>query len=248
MEINFMENETVYKPIVKKFLGYDVRVVDVDQRNEYIICKDMFNVLGLVKDDGTWTNPKKKMLEFLELIHKIADHQELVVRLKDKQSKKGQAREIDCLNIETVPTVLTQFKPINSNRRTKEQNEQVLDKWAKFMEFVDMLLKYHECHKYIIDDKERYKITMKEIKDNGGKPPIANKMVNKIMGKLITDDDNFSISKDELKIYQPQTTIDLLEVRNFVMDKFATLYAFTNSHKESCNVTLKLAKKKYFNE
>jgi hypothetical protein len=248
MEIDFMENEIIYKPIIKKFLGYDVRVVDVDQRNEYIICKDMFDVLGLVKDDGTWTNPKKKMLEFLELIHKIADHQKLVVRLKDKQSKKGQAREIDCLNIETVPTVLTQFKPINSNRRTKEQNEQVLDKWAKFMEFVDMLLKYHECYKYIIDDKERYKITMKEIKDNGGKPPIANKMVNKIMGKLITDDDNFSISKDELKIYQPQTTIDLLEVRSFVMDKFATLYAFTNSHKESYNGTLKLAKKKYFNE
>lgn len=243
-----MENETVYKPIVKKFLGYDVRVVQVDKRNEYIICKDMFDVLGLVKDDGTWTNPKKKMLEFLELIHKIADHQKLVVRLKDKQSKKGQTREIDCLNIETVPTVLTQFKPINSNRRTKEQNEQVLDKWARFMEFVDMLLKYHECYKYIIDDKERYKITMKEIKDNGGKPQIVNKMVNKIMGKLITDDDNFSISKDELKIYQPQTTIDLLEVRNFVMDKFSTLYAFTNSHKESRDGVLKLAKKKYFNE
>lgn len=191
-----MNNETVYKPIVKKFLGYDVRVIDVDKRNEYIICKDMFDVLGLVKDDGTWTNPKKKMLEFLELIHKIPDHQKLVVRLKDKQSKKDQVREIDCLNIETAPTVLTQFKPINSNRRTKEQNEQVLDKWARFMEFVDMLLKYHECYKYIIDDKERYKITMKEIKDNGGKPPIVNKMVNKIMGELITDDDNFSISKD----------------------------------------------------
>ena len=73
-------------------------------------------------------------------------------------------------------------------------------------------------------------------------------MVNRIMGKLITNDDDFSISKDELKIYQPQTTIDLLEVRNFVVDKFSTLYAFTNSHKESCDGTLKLAKKKYFNE
>jgi hypothetical protein len=246
MEINFMENETVYKPIVKKFLGYDVRVVDVDQRNEYIICKDMFDVLGLVKDDGTWTNPKKKMLEFLGLMNKKESHQKLVVLLK--QGKTKVQKEVDCLNIETVPIVLTRFEPINSNRRTKEQNKEVLNRWVEFMKFVDMLLEYHECHKYIIDDKERYKITIKEIKDNGGKPPIANKMVNKIMGKLITDDDNFSISKDELKIYQPQTTIDLLEVRNFVMDKFATLYAFTNSHKESCNGTLKLAKKKYFNE
>lgn len=53
MEIKIMENETVYKPIVKKFLGYDVRVIDVDKRNEYIICKDIFDVLGLVNKDGT---------------------------------------------------------------------------------------------------------------------------------------------------------------------------------------------------
>ena len=244
-----MENKTVYKPIIKKFLGYDVRVIQVDKRKEYIICKDMFDVLGLVKDDGTWTNPKNKMFDFLELINKTHAHQKLVGMLKEHGTKRKYVkREVDCLNIETVPTVLTQFKPINSNRRTKEQNKEVLNKWARFMEFVDMLLKYHECHKYIIDDKERYKITMKEIKDNGGKPPIANKMVNKIMGKLITNDDNFSISKDELKIYQPQITIDLLEVRNFVMEKFSTLYAFTNSHKESYDGTLKLAKKKYFNE
>lgn len=235
-----MGNETVYKPIVKKFLGYDVRVVDVDKRDEYIICKDMFNVLGLVDADGTWTRPKNKMLEFLNEIDKKESLKTLQVLLK--QGKAKVTKEVDCLNIERVPIILTQFKP------TKRRGEEILNKWVEFMKFVDVLLEYHECYKYIIDDKERYKITMKEIKDNGGKPPIANKMVNKIMGKLITDDDNFSISKDELKIYQPQTTIDLLEVRNFVMDKFATLYAFTNSHKESYNGTLKLAKKKYFNE
>lgn len=114
------------------------------------------------------------------------------------------------------------------------------------MKFVDMLLEYYECHKYIIDDKEKQKLATKEITDNGGSAIVTNQMVNKIMGKLITDDDNFSISKDELKIYQPQTIIDLLEVRNFVIDKFATFYAFTESHKESYNATLKLAKKKYF--
>lgn len=56
-----MENETVYKPIVKKFLGYDVRTVRVDNEHEYIVCKDMFNVLGLVLDNGDWNKPKKKM-------------------------------------------------------------------------------------------------------------------------------------------------------------------------------------------
>lgn len=239
-----MENK-VYKPIIKKFLGYNVRVIQVDKRNEYIICKDMFDILGLVKDDGTWTNSRNKMLDFLELIHKVSDHQLLGVRIKDKHAKMGQIRKIDCLNVETVPIVLTQFKPINSNRRTKEQNKQVLEKWSKFMKFVDMLLQYHECHKYIVNDKERQKLAIKEITDNGGSAMITNQMVNKIMGKLITNDDNFLISKDELKIYQPRVTIDLLEVRNYALDKFATCYSITESHKEAFELTLKLAKKKY---
>ena len=139
-----MENETVYKPIVKKFLGYDVRVVQVDKRKEYIICKDMFNVLGLVKDDGTWTNPKNKMFDFLELINKTSDHQLLVVRVKDKHAKKGQIREVDCLNIETVPIVLTQFQP------TKRRGEKALEIWSNFMKFVKVLLETHEVNKYII--------------------------------------------------------------------------------------------------
>ena len=238
-----MENEIVYKTTIKKFLGYDVRIVQVDKRKEYIICKDMFEVLGLVKDNGIWSAPKQKMLEFLEGIGESDDCQTLVVMLKEHGTKrKCVKREVDCLNIETAPIVLTQFQP------TKRRGEDALDRWFKFMEFVNMLLKYHEVHKYIVDDKERYKISMKEIKDNGGEPPIVNKMINKIMGKLITGEDNFSISKDELKIYQPQTTIDLLEVRNFVLDKFATFYAFTESHKKSYDATLKLVKKKYFNK
>lgn len=235
-----MENETAYKPIIKKFLGYNVRVIQVDKRKEYIICKDMFDVLGLVKENGSWASAKKKMLDFLQGIDEKESVQTLDVLLK--QGKSKVTKEVDCLNIEVTPTVLTQFKP------TQRRGKEILDTWFGFMKFVNMLLKYHDLHKYIINDKEKQKLTIKEITNNGGSAIIANKMVNKIMGKLITNDDNFSISKDELKIYQPQTTIDLLEARNFVMDKFSTLYAFTNSHKESYDGTLKLAKKKYFNE
>ena len=241
-----MENKTVYKPIVKKFLGYDVRVIQVNKRNEYIICKDMFDVLGLVKDDGGWDKPKKKMIDFLELVHKREDSQEL--RVLVKQGKIKTKQNVICLNIETTPLVLTQFKPINSNRRTKEQNEQVLDRWARFMEFIGMLLEYHEVHKYIIDDKERYKVSMKEITDNGGIPQRVNVMIAEIMGKLIVGEDNFPIKKDELKIYQPQTTIDLLEVRNFVLDKFSTCYALTGHHDKARDLTLELAQKKYFDK
>lgn len=237
-----MENKTEYKTITKKFLGYDVRMVQVDKRNEYIICKDMFDVLGLV-NNGIWSMPKKKMLEFLEGINESDACKSFAVMLKEHGTKRKYVkREVECLNIETAPIVLTQFQP------TKRRGEEALNKWFKFMEFVNMLLKYHEVHKYVVDDKERYKITMKEIKDNGGKPPIVNQMVNKIMGKLITNDNDFSISKDELKIYQPQTTIDLLEVRNFVLDKFSTCYALTGHHDKARDLTLELAQKKYFNE
>lgn len=34
-----MENEVVYKPIIKKFLGYDVRVIQVDKRKNISYVK-----------------------------------------------------------------------------------------------------------------------------------------------------------------------------------------------------------------
>lgn len=40
-----MENNKAYKTKVKKFLGEDVRTVRVDNEHEYIICKDMFDVI-----------------------------------------------------------------------------------------------------------------------------------------------------------------------------------------------------------
>ena len=234
-----MENK-VYKTTIKKFLGWDVRVIQVDKRNEYIVCKDMFEVLGLVDTDGTWTRPKNKMIEFLDEITKSHDLKSLQVMIKEKDTKRKYVkREVICLNVETVPIILTQFKP------TKRRGEQALKRWAEFMKFVDVLLQYHECHKYIINDKEKQKLAIKEIIDDGGSAIITNQKVNLIMGKLITDEDNFSIGKDELKIYQPRVTIDLLEVRNYVLDKFVTCYSITESHKEAFNLTLKLAKKKY---
>lgn len=234
-----MENK-VYKTKIKKFLGKDVRIVRVDNEHEYIVCKDMFNVLGLVLDNGDWNKPKKKMSEFLELIHKTSDSKSLLVRVKDKHAKKGQIREIDCLNIETVPTVLTQFKP------NKRRGTEVLDRWAKFMEFVDMLLKYHDLHKYIAIDKQDQQDKMTSVQDNGGEPMIANQMVNKIMGKLITGEDNSSIKKDELKIYQPQTTRDLLKVRKDVLNMFDVIYGVCKSHKQTYDTVLDMALKKYF--
>lgn len=56
--------DEVYKPTIKKFLGKEVRVITVGLK-QYIILKDMFDVLGRVKADGTWTNAKNKLEKFL---------------------------------------------------------------------------------------------------------------------------------------------------------------------------------------
>lgn len=230
----------VYKPIIKNFMGIgEVRVIQ-DGRNEYVVCKDMFDCLGLVRTNGDWSDAKEKMLEFLELTNKTPDSESFRVRFKDKQSPKGQIRNVDCLNIESVPIVLTQFKP------TTRRGEEALNRWIEFMKFVDDLLQYHELHKYIITDKDKQKQAMAEFHNLGGKEVIANQMVNKIMGELIlTEEPKFAITKDELKIYQPRTTIDLLEVRNFILEKFENAYMFSGSHKLAYDMTLKVALKKY---
>lgn len=233
-----MENNKAYKTKVKEFLGYDVRTVRVDNEHEYIVCKDMFNVLGLVDEDGTWTRPKNKMLRFLDGIGKRESWKTLPVLLK--QGKAKVTKEVDCLNIETVPIVLTQFKP------TKRRGKEILDTWSDFMKFVNMLLKYHDLHKYIAIDKQDQQDKMTSVQDNGGEPMIANQMVNKIIGKLITGEDNFSIKKDELKIYQPQTTRDSLKVRKDVLNMFDVIYGVCKSHKQTYDTVLDMALKKYF--
>lgn len=220
----------------KKFLGMEVRVVN----QEYIVLKDMFNALGRVKPDGTWTNEKKKTLELLGDLDKITDHQTLVVTSKGRKHSREE-QEVECLKLDTVPIILTQFKP------TKAKGEEALNTWRKFMRFVDNLLSSLEVYKYIVTDKEKQKNHMQILIDEGGKTVVANQQVNIIMAKLIGvyDKGVKTLKKDELKIYQDQTTIDLLEVREFVMSKFVNAYEFTNSHKTAGEMALKLAIKKY---
>lgn len=231
-----MEKQKVYKTKIKKFLGYDVRTVRVDNEHEYIVCKDMFEVLGLA-NNGIWSMPKKKMLEFLDDIDEKESCKSFAVLLK--QGKVKVTKEVDCLNIETVPIVLTQFKP------TKRRGEEILKIWSDFMKFVNMLLKYHELHKYIALDKQDQKDKIASIMDNGGKAVVVNQKVNLIMGKLITGEDNFSISKEELKIYQPQTTRDLLKIRKDVLNMFDVIYGVYKSHKQTYDTVLDMVLKKY---
>ena len=222
---------------IKKFLGMEVRIVN----EEYIVLKDVFSALGrLDNKNQIVSTDRNKLKEFLIDINKLCDSKTFTITSKSKKSKSRDYQEVDCLNISTIPIVLTQFKP------TKAKGEQALDIWRKFMIFVNDLLESLEVYKYIIIDKDKQKTNTEILIDNGGKPMIANKMTNQIMAELIgVYPDIKEIKKDELKIYQDQTTIDLLEVRDFVYTKFINAYEFTGSHKDSKQMALKLSKRKY---
>lgn len=218
---------------IKNFLGSEVRVVN----NEYIVLKDMFNALGRVKEDGTWTSERKKMINFLEGIEKLIDHETLVVTSKGKK-KSREYQEVECLKIETVPVVLTQFKP--TNRKGKE----AIDKWFEFMKFVNELLVSVKAHNFMIEDIELEKIDRDRLFKLGGKPMIMAGMANTAMGIIIIGE-KIKISKPDLKSYQNQITIDLLEARRYWIEEFIRAYKITKSHSESNRLALEFTLEHY---
>ena len=174
---------------IKKFLGMEVRIVN----EEYIVLKDVFSALGrLDNKNQIVSTDRNKLKEFLIDINKLCDSKTFTITSKSKKSKSRDYQEVDCLNISTIPIVLTQFKP------TKAKGEQALDIWRKFMIFVNDLLESLEVYKYIIIDKDKQKTNTEILIDNGGKPMIANKMTNQIMAELIgVYPDIKEIKKDE---------------------------------------------------
>nr|DAE62894.1 MAG TPA: hypothetical protein [Caudoviricetes sp.] len=231
--------DEVYKPTIKKFLGKEVRVITVGLK-QYIILKDMFDVLGRVKADGTWTNEKNKLLTFLNELNKIEYHQTLVAQLK--QGKSKVEKEVDCLLIDATPLILTQFKP------TARKGEQALNEWIEFMKWVDNLLQEHEAYKVILKDKEEQKSISKAIsEETDGKMVVINTQISIIMAKLIGvyEQGIKKINKDELKIYQPQVTIDLIEVRQEALKIFEQQYLVLEDYKQASDFTVAYMKKKY---
>lgn len=217
---------------IKNFLGSEVRVVN----NEYMVLKDMFEALGRVKEDGTWTDEKNKMDKFLDGINQKEYHETLVVLVKQGRAKVE--KEIECLKLEVVPVVLTQFKP--TNRKGKE----AIDKWFEFMKFVNELLVSAKAHKFIIEDTELEKIDRDRLHKLGGKPMIMAGMANTAMGIIITGE-KINIGKDDLKSYQNQITIDLLECRRYFIEEFIRAYKITKSHGQANRLALEFTLEHY---
>ena len=233
-----MKNK-VYKPIVKKFLGYDVKVINVDQRNEYIVCKDIFDVLGLTDKDGKWNKPKKKMLDFLDGIGENSGWKTFPLRVKDKHAKQGQVREVDCINIEVVPIILTQFQP------TKRRGEDALNRWFDFMKFVNMLLETYSANKYIFETKKTQVQAQDEIHDDGGEPMKMNLHVNQIMGYVLQMEDGKAVKKSEIYQFQNRITEDVGKVRDDILTTYVNTFKVIGDQSKAYGLTLKWALKKY---
>lgn len=207
----------------------------------HIVLKDMFSALGrLTSSNQIETTDRNKLNILLEDIDKTSASETFTISSKGKKKSKEE-QNLDCLKLETVPIVLTQFKP------TARKGEEALITWRNFMIFVDDLLTSLEVYKFIVIDKEHQKEQMTILKEEGGSETICNQQVNGIMAELIGvyNQGIKRIKKEEMKQYQSQTTVDLLSVREYVLSKFVSAYEFTGSHKTAREMTKKLAFKKY---
>ena len=230
----------VYKPVIKKFLGNEVRTV-IDGYKEYIVLKDMFSVLGkLDKNNQIDHRDRDKLNDFLELMNKESDRETFPITSKGRKQSR-EIQEVDCLLIDTVPIVLTQFKP------TARRGEQAYYEWIEFMKWVDNLLREHEAYKVILKDKEEQKTISKTITDEtDGKMVIVNTQISRMMAELIGVYPNINkINKDELKIYQPNIVIDLIELRQEALKLFEQTYLMTEDYKRAYDFTLTYLRKIY---
>lgn len=217
---------------IKEFLGMEVRVVNHD----WLVLKDMFSALGRVKKDGGWNDEKKKLDEFLELIDRKEHSESFGVLLKQGRSKVY--KEVECIKLETVPVVLTQFKP------TTRKGEEALRCWADFMKFVNKLLVENEAYKFVVSDVDLEKEHRDKLKSYGGNPVVLASMTSYAMGIILTGD-KVKITKDDLKSYKDKTTIDLIECRRFFIEKFVMAYRITKSHKEANRIALEYTLENY---
>lgn len=225
---------------IKDFLGSDIRVVN----GEYVPLNDVFKALGKLTKEGKAHSHDRKKIKDLQDLEIISEGEKLSLSTASNKRYARSEQDETCVKLQDIPLILTQFKPSSS------AGEVALYSWVAFMKFVNELLKNLELSKFIVTDKKLQVDEMDRLSDVDGSPVIANKQVNTIMAKLVEvyDKGIKSLKKDDLRYYQDQTTVDLLEVRQFVMDKFVNAYEFTHSHKEAAAMAYKLAYDTYFKQ
>ena len=228
----------VYKPVIKKFLGHEVRTV-IDGYEEYIVLKDIFTALGRTDGNNQITTRDRNKLN--RLLKRIScDSTKCTITSKSSKKKSRETQVVECILIEKVPMVVIQFEPKSTDKKLNKI-------YDEFLVWVDNLLREHEAYKVILKDKEEQKTISKTITDEtDGKMAIVNTQISRIMAELIgVYPDIKKINKDELKIYQPQVTIDLIEVRQEALKVFEQQYLVLEDYKRAYDFTLTYLRKIY---
>ena len=240
-------DKKVYKTYTRKFFNEEGRFINADGY-EWLILKDMFNWLGRLdsRNDIT-TRDNDKLNRFLEDINRISDRTKCMVTSKGRKQSR-EVQEMWCLKLDIIPMVLTQFRPSNSKRLSTEENKEKLKEWQDLMKFINEILMELEVYKFITVDKEYQKDCMSklakiipDITQNDYKT--FNTNVANIMGTLIGVD--IPVFKETLKIYNNQTTVDLLTVREEVLDAYLLFYETFKDYKNAQSHTLQLMKQRY---
>ena len=218
----------------------EVRVIQVGIK-EYVVVKDIFKALGRLTSVGQIETSDRRTLDsFLSRLK--CDSETFTITSKSNKRRSRETQQVECLNIEKVPIVITQFRP------SARKGEEALNQWFEFMTFVDDLLVEHEAYKVIFTDKEEQKHIGDVItKDMDKSMAIVNTQVAIIMAKLIGvyDQGIKKIKKEELKIYQPRITIDLIEVRQEALKTYQQFLLGFDSYTKALEGTVKCLKKKY---
>lgn len=232
----------VYKTETKKFMNETGRFINVEGE-EWLVVKDMFNWLGRLRKDGQIEgDDRDKLNNFLEDINQISAVGSYHITSKGRKQSR-EVQKVDCIKIDVVPMVLTQFKP------TKRAGEERLNIWRELMQFINNILMELEVHKFITVDKDYQKDCMERLKaivpdscpDNVYKT--VNNHIAMIMGQLMSM--NSPIYKKDITQFNNQTTVDLLVVREEALDLYLTMYELTNSFEQSYNNTLNVMKKRH---
>lgn len=233
--------QVVYKTEIRKFFDMEGRFISVDN-GSWLACKDMFNWLGRVKADGTWTNERNKMVGFLKNINKKEYHQTFVVLIK--QGKAKVEKEMEFIKIDVVPMVLTQFEP--TARVSKERHQQ----WCELMKFINAILEELEVYKFITEDKKHQNRTMERLQkllpqelDN----PSSYKRVNSDIAKILQ-----VLSGTSVPIYKPmiqekicEHTKEVLLEREEVLEAYINAYEMFGDFDYAKAMTIQIIKKRY---
>lgn len=140
------------------------------------------------------------------------------------KNEKHNPGPMKCLLLDSAYILLTQFKP-NISKTNKEKSEMVLKRWSNFMKFIHELIleNKNEIEDIVFKDEDYQKANVANAMKLGMNPAKVNEFINIIISKVLKKNKVIYkdyITKDQLKILDECTEIDLLLMRRKVFEMF----------------------------